>query len=78
MMKISEIRTYPMSCVGCLLCQLICSFTYEKVFNPSKARIVIEPINGGAKIGFTEDCTRCGKCAEYCIYGVLEKVEEEV
>ncbi|MHA1210208.1 MAG: hypothetical protein ACTSSA_10715 [Candidatus Freyarchaeota archaeon] len=77
-MRIVEIRTYPMSCVGCLLCQLMCSFTYEKVFNPSKARIIIEKVDGGAKIGFTDDCVKCGVCADYCMYGVLEKVEEEV
>ena len=71
-----EMRTYPMRCVGCLNCQLICSFLYAKVFNLSKARIVIDRLDGGSKIGFTDKCTRCGFCADYCLYDALEKVEE--
>ena len=71
-----EIRTYPMRCVSCLNCQLICSFLYEKVFSVVKARIIIDPLEVGAKIGFTDNCTRCGFCVDYCLYDALEKVEE--
>ena len=74
-MKIAEIRTYPMRCVGCRICQLICSFRYEKEFNLSKARILIERIDGGSKIGFADNCIKCGDCVDHCMYGVLEKVE---
>ena len=71
-----EIRTYPMRCVGCLNCQLICSFLYEKVFNVYKARIIIDRFDGRYKIGFTDECNSCGFCADYCLYNTLEKVEE--
>ena len=71
-----EMRTYPMRCVGCLNCQLICSFLYAKAFNVSKARIIIDRFDGSSKIGFTEKCNGCGFCADYCLYGTLEKVEE--
>jgi ferredoxin len=71
-----ELRTYPLRCVGCLNCQLICSFLFEKAFNIFKARIVIDRLDGGSKIGFSDKCTRCGSCADYCLYGALEKVEE--
>jgi len=73
-----EIRTYPMRCVGCLNCQLICSFSFEKVFNVFKARIMIDRVDGNSKIGFTDKCTSCGICADYCLYGALEKVEEAI
>ena len=76
-MKIAQIRTYPMSCVGCLLCQLSCSFTHEKEFNPSKSRIMIDRTGVGSKIGFADNCTKCGVCVEHCLYGVLENVEQE-
>lgn len=71
-----EMRTYPMRCTGCLSCQLICSFLYDKVFSIAKARILIDRLDGGSKIGFTDKCTQCGICADYCLYDALEKVEE--
>ena len=71
-----EMRTYPMRCVGCLNCQLACSFLLEKVFSISKARIVIDRAGVNSRIGFTDKCTGCGYCADYCLYGALEKVEE--
>jgi long-chain acyl-CoA synthetase len=30
-------------CVGCQICQLVCSGTWQKVFNPLKAKLRIEP-----------------------------------
>jgi Fe-S-cluster-containing dehydrogenase component len=30
-------------CVGCQICQLVCSGTWQKVFNPLKANLRIEP-----------------------------------
>jgi len=71
-----EIRTYPLRCAGCLNCQLICSFSYDKVFSILKARILIDRLDVGSKIGFTDKCNGCGFCADYCLYGALEKVEE--
>ena len=75
-----ELRAYPLRCVGCLNCQLICSFLFAKVFNVFKARIMIDRVDGSSKIGFTDECTSCGSCVDYCLYGALEKVErvEEV
>lgn len=73
-----EIRTHPMRCVGCLNCQLICSFLYEKVFSTAKARIIINRLDDGSMIGFRDDCTMCGSCADYCLYDALEKVDEVI
>jgi len=42
------------------------------LFNPSKARIMIDPTDG-RKIIFTEECNNnYGLCARFCVYGVLE------
>ena len=71
-----EIRAYPMRCVGCLNCQLICSFLFEKVFSTARSRIMIDHLDNGSMIGFTDKCTKCGSCADYCLYDALEKVEE--
>ena len=70
--KIIEIETHPSKCVGCLLCQLICSFNYEKMFNPSKSRILIERSDNGFKINFADECTLCGLCVQFCVYDALE------
>jgi len=67
-----EIEVHPERCTGCLICQLRCSFEYTpNIFNPSKARIVIDPTNR-QKISFTEECNNCGLCARFCLYDALE------
>ena len=58
-------------CTGCLNCQFICSFTYTEAFNPSQARIVIDRRDIPEKISFTEECTNCNICADYCLYGAI-------
>ena len=59
-------------CTQCLNCQLICSITYEKVFDPMRARIVVERKPTGEKTtSYTEDCTACNICVDYCVYGAL-------
>ncbi len=70
-----EMRTYPKRCVGCRNCQLICSFVHEEKFSTSNARIIIERTPDETKIGFREECTDCGTCADYCLYNALERVE---
>jgi len=42
------------------------------MFNPSKARIAIERGDDGFKISFTDECTLCGRCAQFCVYNALE------
>lgn len=70
-MKKANIRVYPSRCTQCSSCQLRCSLAYFKRFNPSQARIVIEPGN----IYFTEECIEnCHLCADYCAYGAIMKV----
>ena len=59
-------------CTGCLICQLICSFTYTRVFNLAKARIVIE--YDRKEIHFTDECVQnCHLCTRYCVYGAITR-----
>ena len=62
-------------CTGCSNCQLICSLTYEKCFNPLKAHIVVNrtPFK---ELYYTEDCSECNLCVKYCVYGALTEREE--
>lgn len=67
-----QIVTDANKCTGCLSCQLICSYTYTGCFNPLRAFIRINLRDEGG-IEFTDACTNCGLCAEYCSYGALHK-----
>ena len=58
-------------CTECLSCQLICSLTFSQRFNPQDSRIIVEPINGGRRIDFTDDCTECYLCVKYCLHGAI-------
>jgi ferredoxin len=73
-MKKIVINAVSEKCAGCQICRLICSFTHEKIFNPSKSRIVIDFVDDGFSVGFTDECDKCGTCVEYCVYGALEKI----
>ena len=55
-------------CVGCRLCQLICSYIRFKVFNPSRALIRVSPDErrGTFAVAFLPECTGCGACTKYC------------
>ena len=69
----------PTKCVGCTLCQLRCSFKFNKVFQPSQAKIRIEKLGAGVahNISFADECQSCGLCARYCLYGVLSQQKRE-
>ncbi len=75
-MQTNKIIIHDQNCTGCLTCQLICSFTHRKIFNPSEAFIRIQTIDHTKKISFTSECNNCGLCAKYCLYKALERVEE--
>ncbi len=66
-------KAYPQRCAKCLACQMICSLIHKGVVNPLEAYIKIRWI-GDVETGieFTDECTNCGVCAEFCQYGALE------
>lgn len=55
-------------CVGCKLCQLICSYIEFRVFNPFRSHISIkaDEKRGLFDIVFLPECTQCGACIKYC------------
>ncbi len=75
-MKKGKILIKPERCTGCRVCELECSFTYHKVFNPalSQVRVLETPENGiSYLINFTEGCRpKCVICARACAFGALE------
>jgi len=72
-----EIEVFPELCTGCLRCQLSCSDLYTGAFAPSQARIRIMSGGLNCEVHFTEECNKCGVCAENCLYGALRKVRAE-
>lgn len=65
-------------CSGCLRCQLACSRAYIKRFQPFSACIQIDAQGEEYRAVFTEDCVKCGFCADNCLFGALVKFPEEV
>jgi ferredoxin len=73
----------PLKCVGCLICEIHCSFRATGAFNPAQARIRIERVerreNEFLPV-FLTGCDKCGLCAQHCPYGALHRrqaVEKE-
>lgn len=56
-------------CIGCLLCQDVCSFAWYKEIAPAKSSIHITSL-GNAEWGMAA-CTQCGECIEICPSGAL-------
>lgn len=74
--KEAPILADPTTCVGCFRCALMCSYRFEKAFNPVYAKIRIVPADRSKMIGtpdisFDEACDGCGICIRACLYGVL-------
>ena len=58
---------FPSQCTGCRMCELVCSFTHYKIFNPSLSRIRV--VTQESKlIDFPVTCRQCQDpiCQEVC------------
>ena len=73
-----RMKLYPEKCTGCLQCMLACSFRYDGIFNPLKARTGLERDSIGivTKILLSPECTFCGHCVTVCHYGARILKEE--
>ena len=79
MVKIHErkfVSADPEKCVGCQICEYICSWTKEKGFNPLKSRIRVVRVNQLANMAVT--CRRCEDppCVAACPRDALTQSEE--
>ena len=67
------------NCNGCLICQLRCSYRFEKKFNVANAAIKVDRFTKGANdfyISFTDQCDACGICAKHCPYEALSWIKQ--
>ena len=72
-----KIETSAEICTGCLRCQLACSYLHTGAFNPQEARICIDISGEDFSIHFSDNCNKCGVCADDCFFGALNKTIEE-
>jgi formate hydrogenlyase subunit 6/NADH:ubiquinone oxidoreductase subunit I len=66
----------PAKCVGCLICEIRCSFRATGAFHPAQARIRIERVERRESEFlpvFLAACDNCGLCAQHCPYGALHR-----
>ena len=75
-----SILTDAKVCVGCRICELVCSFHHNGVFSPDASSIKVSRDNQNGEIGLSIDltCDSCveetgPQCVEYCVYGALEE-----
>jgi len=67
----------PKMCIGCSMCALTCSITYNDEFRLDKAHITIKKhdLKGIFDITFSSTCFSCLKCTQVCHTGCLRIVE---
>ncbi len=66
--------TNPKQCTGCHICELICSFTKFKVFNPRMSMIRIDYDYKTYELKGVIVCTQCGMCISVCPSNALANV----
>lgn len=62
-------------CTGCSVCELVCSFTKFKVFNPRKSSIRISYNYEVGRVEAVTVCNQCGLCVNHCPTGALRVVD---
>ncbi len=65
----------PLQCSGCRICEIVCSFEKEKVYNPRKSRIRV--VRTRELIDLPIACVHCysPQCARVCPVNAIEEDE---
>jgi len=73
-MKFKELVYEPKKCIGCRLCELICTMTHYKITNPTKALIRIVR-NDEKQLDMAIYCHTCvdSPCIKACQFNALSK-----
>lgn len=61
-------------CTGCRTCQLVCSLSHDGECGPGPSRVILHAEGLRLRAEFTPQCDECARCARYCPYGAMEKV----
>lgn len=75
MKKIIQVDTEP--CIGCSLCSLICSITWNHAYGLNDVHITVNrsDLDGRFEVNVLDTCKRCFKCVKICPSSCLEIVE---
>ncbi|MEM0014968.1 MAG: 4Fe-4S dicluster domain-containing protein [Zestosphaera sp.] len=63
----------PELCTGCSICELICSFTKFRVFNPRKSMVRIHYNHKLGRLEKAVTCSQCGACMAACPSGAIRR-----
>ena len=68
-----RLRANSKNCVGCLVCQTICTWWHNETFsiNSARLRIVSKPVEQQPPLNRVFVCTLCEKCIKVCEPGAL-------
>lgn len=65
----------PELCTGCLICELICSFSKFRRFNPLKSALRIEFNYELSRLEGFNVCSQCGACITSCPVNAISRVD---
>jgi carbon-monoxide dehydrogenase iron sulfur subunit len=66
--------SFPVQCSGCRMCELVCSFTHYKIFNPAFSRIKVAKLESEL-IDHPVTCRQCinPPCQKACPTSAIER-----
>jgi carbon-monoxide dehydrogenase iron sulfur subunit len=69
-----EERNFPENCIGCRICEIVCSFVHERAINPKKSRIHVVKYHRYG-LSYPVVCLQCTfpKCAQSCPTGAIDR-----
>ncbi|HAE41389.1 MAG TPA: hypothetical protein DCG34_00520 [Clostridiales bacterium] len=71
------IKIYSEQCIGCSLCSLECSITWNNAYGLNDSFIIIKrsDLEGHFEAEVLDSCKRCFKCVKICPSSCIEIVD---